>query len=55
MQISRLVSRDIFQLYNIYFVLFLDTVNLFATENASGLRYRKKDNVILDVWALVFS
>ena len=50
-----LVSDDIFPLYNIYFLLFLDTVNLVATENASGLRYRKKDNVILDVWALVFS
>ena len=37
-----LVSHDIFPLYNIYFLLFLDTVNLFATENASGLRYRKK-------------
>ena len=37
-----LVSDDIFPLYNIYFLLFLDTVNLFATENASGLRYRKK-------------
>ena len=50
-----LVSHDIFPLYNIYFLLFLDTVNLFATEIASGLRYRKKDYVILDVWALVFS
>ena len=37
-----LVSRDVFPLYNIYFLLFLDTVNLFATENASVLRYRKK-------------
>ena len=37
-----LASHDIFPLYNIYFLLFLDTVNLFATENASGLRYRKK-------------
>ena len=37
-----LVSDNIFPLYNIYFLLFLDTVNLFATENASGLRYRKK-------------
>ena len=37
-----LVSHDIFPLYNIYFLLFLDTVNLFATEDASGLRYRKK-------------
>ena len=50
-----LVSHDIFPLYNIYFLLFHDTVNFFATENASGLRYRKKDYVILDVWALVFS
>ena len=25
------------------------------SEIASGLRYRKKDYVILDVWALVFS
>ena len=49
-----LVSDDIFPLYNIYFLLFLDTVNLFATENASGLQYRKK-TVILDFWALVFS
>ena len=37
-----LVSDDIFPLYNIYFLLFLDTVNLFATENASGLLYQKK-------------
>ena len=37
-----LVSDDIFPLYNIYFLLFLDTVNLFATENASGLGYQKK-------------
>ena len=37
-----LVSHDIFPLYNIYFLLFLDTVNLFAIEIASGLRYRKK-------------
>ena len=36
-----LVSDDIFPLYNIYFLLFLGTVNLFATENASELRYRK--------------
>ena len=43
MQISRASFRDdIFPLYNIYFLLFLDTVNLFATENASGLRYRKR-------------
>ena len=37
-----LVSDDIFPLYNIYFLLSLDTVNLFATENDRGLRYRKK-------------
>ena len=37
-----LVSDDIFPLYNISFLLFLDTVNLFATENASGMQYRKE-------------
>ena len=37
-----LVSDDMFPLYNIYFLIFLDTVNLFATENASGMRYRKE-------------
>ena len=34
-----LVSDDIFRLDNISFLLFLDTVNLFAIENASGIRY----------------
>ena len=34
-----LVSDDIFPLYNISFLLFLDTVNLFATENAIEMRY----------------
>ena len=37
-----LVSDDIFPLYNTSFLLFLDTVNLFATGNASGMRYRKE-------------
>ena len=37
-----LVSDDILQLDNISFLLFLDTVNLFTTENASGMRYRKE-------------
>ena len=37
-----LVSDDIFPFDNISFLLFLDTVNLFATENASGMRYRKE-------------
>ena len=37
-----LVSDDIFPLDNISFLLFLDTVNLLATENASGMRYRKE-------------
>ena len=37
-----LLSRAIFPLYNISFLLFVDTVNLFATENASGMRYRKE-------------
>ena len=37
-----LASDDIFPLYNISFLLFLDTVNLFAAENASGMRYRKE-------------
>ena len=32
-------SDDIFPLDNISFLPFLDTVNLFATENASGMRY----------------
>ena len=40
-----LVSDGIFPLYNIYLMLFLDTVNLFATENASGLQYRKKTSL----------
>ena len=39
----------IFPLYNIYFLLFLDTVSLFATENTSGLWYRKK---IMLFWML---
>ena len=34
-----LVSDDTFPLCNVSFLLFLDTVNLFATENASGMRY----------------
>ena len=33
-----LASDDIFPLYNILFLLFLDTVNLCATENANGMR-----------------
>ena len=37
-----LVPDDFFPLYNIYFLFFLDTVSLFATENASGLWYQKK-------------
>ena len=37
-----LVSDNIFPLYNISFLLFLDIVNLFPTENASGMRYRKE-------------
>ena len=37
-----LVSDDIIPLYNISFLLFLHKVNLFATENASGMRYRKQ-------------
>ena len=50
------ISRAIFFHCTIYFLLSLDTVNLFATENASGMRYRKKTlDVILDVWALVVS
>ena len=40
-----LVSDDIFPLYNIYFLFFFDTANLFATENASGLRYQKKTSL----------
>ena len=31
-----------FPLYSISFLLFLDKVNLFATENASRMRYRKE-------------
>ena len=31
-----------FLVISCHFLLFLDTVNLFGTENASGLRYRKK-------------
>ena len=37
-----LVSDDIFPLKSTSFMLFLDTVNLFATENASGMRYQKE-------------
>ena len=37
-----LVSDDIFPLDSMSFLLFLDTVNFFETENASGMRYRKE-------------
>ena len=37
-----LVSDDIFPLYNVSFLLFLDTINLFAPENGSGMGYQKE-------------
>ena len=48
-----LVSDDIFPLYNISFLLFLDTVNLFATGNASEMRYRK-ETMLFRIFGLLY-